>query len=144
MAFSIRMEGLQDLNKRLHDLPGKVNRKIVRGALLRGIKPLESRILGNLEWLLATRGSDSWRRPKGREPGDLMRSIGHRIVTYRNGLTAAWVGPSWPMGAHGVFLEYGTVKQDAKPFMRPAWDLMISRVESEINARVKELMMKEA
>ena len=32
------------------------------------------------------------------------------------------VGPTVPLGFHGHFVEFGTVKMAPQPFMRPAWD----------------------
>jgi HK97 gp10 family phage protein len=68
---------------------------------------------------------------KGRCPvrtGTLQRSI-HTVLS-NNGLTAT-VGPSV---IYGIFVEFGTRRQGARPYMRPAAELVYPKAISEVDA----------
>jgi HK97 gp10 family phage protein len=72
---------------------------------------------------------------KGRCPvrtGTLQRSI-HTVIS-NNGLTAT-VGPSVN---YGIFVEFGTRHMGARPYMRPAAELVYPKATSEITAVLKK------
>lgn len=70
------------------------------------------------------------------KPGDTKASI--RVKTYDNGLHAR-VKPSLPKGWKAHFLEYGTTKMRARPFMGPAEEA----ARPKYNNRIKALVNKE-
>ena len=77
---------------------------------------------------------DNLRAGNHKFTGNLIKSIGLRIKTYRkDGRTIAVIGPRWPEGAHGHLVEFGTGPRQtekgkstgfmpATPFLRPAFD----------------------
>jgi HK97 gp10 family phage protein len=72
---------------------------------------------------------------KGRCPvrtGTLQRSI-HTVLS-NNGLTAT-VGPSV---IYGIFVEFGTRRQGARPYMRPAAELVYPRFTEAVNAVLRK------
>jgi len=59
----------------------------------------------------------------------------------------SFIGPSWPEGAHGVLVEFGTQNRSTKkgvnkgstaahPFMRPAWEAGKARALNEFGERL--------
>ena len=124
MAKPIHFEivGERELKRMMESLPRKMSGPVVRKALREGSKPI----------LAAARSSAP------ASEGNLKKSMspgrGIRIKTYRySGVTIAVVGPSWPLGAHGHLVEFGTKMRKtkngrstgvgpAKPFLRPAFD----------------------
>lgn len=65
-------------------------------------------------------GRESEAKWGARRPGQLRDSL-TMSVRPRPGRVSAAVGPG-PEGFYGRFLEFGTVKMAARPFMRPAFD----------------------
>lgn len=68
--------------------------------------------------------------------GDTKASIGTKF--YDNGLHAR-VKPKLPKGYKAHWLEYGTVKMAARPFMTPAEQ----SAESSYNSKLKDIVNKE-
>lgn len=79
MAFTVsgKIEGLNEITATLKGLPGKLERKIIRGALAKATKPLVS----------------AARRRARRVSGLLRRSIYRKTVTYGSGTIVAVIGP---------------------------------------------------
>jgi hypothetical protein len=47
-----------------------------------------------------------------------------------------FVGPSVPAGFYGHFVEFGTPRTAAQPFMRPAWDATQDQVLDSIKGEL--------
>lgn len=110
--FSLRIEGGEALAKALQSLSERVAKKTMREALADAAEPI--------------RRSASRHAPRRPPAPDIGQNI--VISTGRNpqGVSVA-VGPA--AGFHyGMFLEYGTVKMPAQPFMRPAFDETAQKV----------------
>ena len=117
--FSMKVTGFKELGAALRALPTSVSQPIVINALKEAAEPMRVR-MGQLA---------------PREPGapDLADNIGisvaNRIGDVGGGRWeakhdqefAVAVGPTKSF-FYGIFLEYGTVKMSARPFMRPAFD----------------------
>lgn len=117
----------------LESLPRKMSGPVVRKALREGAKPI----------LAAARAAAPISNDK--DPGLLRKSMspgrGIRIKAYRRtGVTMAVIGPSWPLGAHGHLIEFGTQLRTTKtgasrgvgpamPFLRPAFDANVGRAQ---------------
>ena len=131
----------------LRDVGGGITRSSMRVDLAASSVPIERAARANLRAILKASGSRKRRRPGGRATGDLVRSMAasraRKFTTTRRGRYVLVVGPQFPLGAHGAFLEFGTRKQKARPFLRPAFDSR-SRESTEIliarlNARLDKL-----
>jgi HK97 gp10 family phage protein len=91
--IEIRVKGLKELNKVLQDLPAKVERNVLRGALAAGAKVVKKEVEANLH------------RNESVKTGELLRSVkvttrtrrGRVIAAVRAGGKRAGVGAS----AHG-------------------------------------------
>ena len=85
-------------------------------------------------------------RLKFHRPGELKRSIG--IVTGKNKKQPLmWVGPRYGKKAVGDndawyfhFLEFGTSKMSAQPFIRPAYDATKNMIQRIIEADFEKLL----
>ena len=117
--FSMKIEGGKELAANLRALPASVSQPIIIRALKDAAEPMRVR-MGQLA---------------PREPGapDIADNIGisvaNRIGDVGGGRWeakhdqefAVAVGPTKSF-FYGIFLEYGTIKMSARPFMRPAFD----------------------
>lgn len=117
--FTMRIEGGEELARRLNALASALTMKIVMSALYAGAEPMRARmsqlcvrapgapdIADNIGVSAATRlGSTGGGRWRAREEGEYAVAIGPTKAFF-----------------YGLFLEYGTVKMSARPFMRPAFD----------------------
>lgn len=115
MKVSFTTEGGSDLTKRLQELPRAVSVKAQRDALMAGAEPMRSEM--------------AIRAPRSDGPGPHMADhivavpvAAGRLETVSTGHDAAVeIGPERRF-FYGYFAEYGTVKQSATPFARPAFD----------------------
>jgi HK97 gp10 family phage protein len=141
----MEVKGLRELEIALRELPAEVERTVLRQALaagarvvrdeararvpvraeasLKGYKIRRSGFLG--QWARAT---------KGRLPGFLRASIVSRVVRAGGGLVAkvGWTGDAF----YGMFLEFGTSRIAARPFLRPAFEAVKARAVAEIAAKL--------
>lgn len=69
--------------------------------------------------------------------GTLKKSIEVSRVKNRNGTKYVEVGPG-KEGWYGKFLEFGTVKMKAKPFMAPGYEKSKEKAMEEIEKNLKE------
>lgn len=108
MAFSVRIEGGERLAQTLRDMPKRASRKAQRDALAGGAELIRVRV----------------QSAAPREPGapDLAENI--RIqddVRRGDGLVSVGVGISRGF-FYDWFNEFGTIRQQARPFWRPSFD----------------------
>lgn len=124
MKGSLRFEGGKELAAALARLPQSVSKKVCIDALLEAADPMVAVA----------------RRIAPREPGapDLADNIEARAVSGgKDGLpTVAW-GPLKDF-FYGYFLEFGTVRMSARPFMRPAFDSQMDRSLDILRRRLWE------
>jgi len=108
MAETTHVEGLADLEKKLVALGDVVGVKVLRGALMDAATPIV-------------------KAAKEKVPvieGILQKSIRKRGFVRKTGASVVdvYVGPMKPKGWRGHFIEFGTSRSRAKPFLRPAFD----------------------
>ena len=72
-----------------------------------------------------------------RKTGTLKESIEVSGVKTKDGVKHVAVGPG-KEGYYGKFLEFGTVKMKAKPFMAPGYEKSKERAMEEIEKNLKE------
>lgn len=118
------VKGWKELDRALNDLPTSVAKRVLE----RGLKEAGKPIL-----MTAKAKSLNFRSPGIYTTGQLSKSLkigtilrrGRRKISSRKlnpGTGTVYLGPSWPMGSHAHFKEFGTSKQIAEPFLRPSWD----------------------
>jgi HK97 gp10 family phage protein len=118
-TFRAIFHGAKELEDALDQLPKSVARSVLVKAMMNAAQPVihHARALcpvdtGDLAASIDVRTTLTKRQRRGR---------GFR-------LPSVFIGPSWPKGAHGHLIEFGTVKMRARPFLRPAWDAGKARV----------------
>lgn len=131
IGVDIKVEGLRELDRQLSSLSASVGSKVLRGALMDSATPLVKEM-------------------KERVPvanGNLKRTIGKRSSVNRRGernqaTAVVSVGAvrkgSWK--AH--FVEFGTSRNRAQPFIRPALDATQDKVLSRFKERLKKRIEK--
>lgn len=131
--FSFKFEGGRELASALRSLPEALSRDVLINALTEAAEPMRQRM--------------SQLAP--REPGkpDIADNIGISVANRLGDVGggrwearhedehAVAVGPTKNF-FYGIFLEYGTVKMRAQPFMRPAFDTEAPRAFSQIGNRI--------
>jgi len=103
-----KVDGMEELLKKLRILPEKVQKNVISGAVRAGAKPMSAEAK-----LLVPKDTGTLKKSIGivkRRSKD--KNILHFSVTPRI-KKGGWI-------AH--FLEFGTIKMSAKPFMRPAFE----------------------
>lgn len=121
--MDMRLSGDRALDRKMRKLTDKVQRRITRKAMKAGAKVIAK--------------VAKQRTPRG-PTGNLRRSMSVgkavKIKRYPNGTLVAIIGPIWPTGAHGHWIEYGTQMRETKtgasrgkmtadPFLGPSWRL---------------------
>lgn len=127
MNVSVKFEGGEELARTLNALPTRLSRQLKREALLDAAEPIKAVA----------------RRMAPREPGapDIADNI--EAQAGRGGVdafgdekeTTVAIGPVKGF-FYGYYLEFGTVKMGARPFMRPAFDSQKDRTLALIKERL--------
>lgn len=120
MQPSIRLEGLADLERVLGKLPGAVGKRVSRKVLKAAGEPIRAKA--------ASLAPDDPSTP----PLDLHTSIAisprqkggrQRMRTMEDpNEVLVYVGPTREGYAQAIMMEFGTFKDQAQPYMAPAWD----------------------
>lgn len=123
MAASVKIEGLRELEASLAQLPKATGRNTLRRVLKLAAEPIKEAARAK-----APVDTDPASSP-GRAPGTLRDSIivGTKLTKRQardakketKAFSEIHVGTSDPAG---VLQEFGTFKEPAQPFMRPAWE----------------------
>ena len=135
MKFSMKFEGGKELAATLRAMPKSQSRAAQYDALEAAAEPIVA----------------SARSKAPRAPGypdladniDLFRTRKRKDVSDTE--TGVVIGP-WKKRFYGFFLEWGTVKMQAQPFLRPAFDENTKRslgiLETQLWANVTSWLMK--
>lgn len=111
MAEDEMIHGLQALLLKMDSLPLVMQKTLIVRALQKGAEPIEEQA--------SQLAPDDATTPGSRIRDNMMTTITDRTA---DGAIAK-IGPSLK-GFVGLFHEYGTIHQAAKPFLRPAFDGM--------------------
>jgi len=126
---NITITGLKPLQKKMRRWPDKLRKRVNGQATKAAVNPIARAIRKAA--------------PVG-PTGNLKRSITTRMKRYQQGdWFEATVGPKWPMGAHGHLIEFGTVRQPPRPFVRPVWDGMKDGLLDEFRKQLAKRVEKE-
>lgn len=156
MSVSVKVSGLKELAKRMQDLDKKVRNRISAKAMRAG-----GRIVRDTARAKAPVLQES---VPHRRKGTLKRSIVERTKVGKNGKTTTYIavknlsgkqiakfkGKSGKSGAKNPsdpyywrFVEFGTSKMPAKPFMRPAFEQSKNQAANEIIRTLRSEILNE-
>lgn len=124
-AVKVEIGGLRELERKLKQLETSVRKRIVSEAL-RGAAEI-------------VREEASRRAP--RRTGTLAKSITLGQVKVEKDGASVDVGPD-KTGWYGRFVEMGTVKMAARPYLRPAAEENRERVQAEFVRAVREAIQE--
>lgn len=129
-------KGLAELTRALQELPAKLEKNILRGALRASSKPISDDAKARVPVLQI---------PDGRRiAGALKKSIRSRSVNFKKGMLTGGVtagGSDRNKKAdtfYARFIEFGTAKMAARPFLRPAIAHGTSKAIDEFAKYVRE------
>lgn len=133
-----KWHGLKELDNALKQLPSAFHKQVLNAALRKAGKPVVDHV---------------------RSSGDTPRRSGFLAASVKVGTSLSrrqkrsrikeaqaevFIGPTYPYGAHGHLLEFGTVKMKARPFMRPAWDATKHQVLKIFAEELKKAISRKA
>lgn len=139
-TVTVKVEGLADLQKRLLSLSEDMQGKIARAASAAGAVIIKNAAIrkapmdtGNLKKNIIVK-----RLPKGEAD-----YTSQHIVTVRKGKKTKKQREAGLKDAfYAGFVEFGTVKMPAKPFLRPAYDenkeKAVQAMKDRLEARIKK------
>lgn len=145
MDVKVKIEGL----KEIEDALAAAGPKLARGAVRKALKAGGAVFLSRAKSLAPILADPT----ANRKPGELRDAIAEvdrmdarrQFGRARVGLKYSKKGSQDP-GVYGMFVEFGTKKMTARPYMRPAYDAGKAEAESvftaEIRAGVEELRKK--
>lgn len=146
MAEVVKLHGLDDVRRALRRLPKEIRNKELQKALRPG-----ARIIANAAKALAPRGEGFYRQFRGKK-GTLAQSIvirreGKRYLRdaakLKIGVLHSQRDPN--IGAYyWRFVEFGTRKMPAKPFMVPAFESMKYAANKAITDALRKAVFKQA
>jgi len=126
MYMDIKIEGAKELEKKLLSFEPKLGRKIIRQALRAGAKVIHTAAKANVPV----------------DTGALKQSLKVKAMRKRRHSYGVMVATSdgWFKGDefYGAFLEFGTSKMPAKPFVRPAFDAEKDNAEKIIKNQLQQ------
>lgn len=144
-VVSVSVHGLDELERRLMELPEAVAGKALQTAVNAGARVIKEEAMAR-----APVGSvPHWigRKAKGKrvEPGNLRRYIRNKKM--RGSKFSAASAVYWSGNAfYGKFLEFGTSKMKAQPFLRAAtdtkWQAAVEATKAALARRIKAAAKK--
>ena len=129
MKVSMKTEGFAELEKKLLSLPAAASKKVMRGALMTALTPLVKRAKALVRV----------------SSGELQKAIRKKSLINKGNNYAAEAGlymatKKGQAGWRWHFEEFGTSRQSARPFLRPAFDqtheAVVARFKAELAKRI--------
>ncbi len=125
MFVSVKLLGAKELDRKLRKLEPKIGKKVIKGALREAAKMI-------------------LKVAKQKVPvdtGALKKDLKVRAMKRKKGRYGVLIGTAagWGKGKtfYGAYLEFGTSKRPAKPFLRPAFDETKEAVIRRLKRRLK-------
>lgn len=151
-----KVDGLSELSRRMSELSDKLEKKVARQAVAAGANVIKAAAkkneqrhnkTGELQAAIDTRRNkqDSHQGTESRDIGVFKVSGGVYGNTRRNrqlGRAGRAVEVD-PPSFYWRFLEFGTVKQAATPFLRPAFDNNIIPAIAAVSAKLDQNLLKD-
>lgn len=148
---TIQITGLADLEKRLLDFPDKIARNILAGAIRAGAVTIQK----EARQIAPTSTEPHAVGKKGQknyieqvQPGHLKKNIKVRLAPRKSRTVPIeyWVYVS-KQAWYWRFVEFGTSKMAAKPFMRSSFDsqkeVAVERIREYLSARIEKEAAKQ-
>jgi HK97 gp10 family phage protein len=145
MDFEFEIKGLKELDDVLKTFPEKVQRRCIASACFAGATVWREGAKGRVPVRSTPSGPIRMNKggTKGRLPGFLRASI---RVWKRRGMAG---GPTVSYGVgtrgyafYGRFLEFGTSKMAARPWLRPAVDALAGWAVEAMRSRMEQLIKR--
>ncbi len=136
MDITFRIVGASELERALAQLPKAVAKSVLRGVLRKAGAPIVDHAVA-----LCPHRTGELARSIDIRPTLTRRQRNRRM---RGGAAEMFIGPSFPMGAHGHLIEFGTVNMAAQPFLRPAWDAGKTRVLESVRKDIWQALVRVA
>jgi len=137
-VVTVKIQGLEDIERKLYDLPTKLAKLMMRRALRPAAMVWRDEFAARAPdrtGFLKTQAAISIKLSAKEESGGAL--VG--FTKKQNPAAALEHKAHSPSAANEAFwYELGTVKQPARPFMRPAFELKKQQVLSVFVARAKE------
>lgn len=154
MDFQVRIEGLEEVQRKLKLLPERLGRNAMRRALRRGANIIRDQARTNARAIddpetreniarnIAVRGMSRRQERAGKFIGMKVGVLGGARSKVKG---SALTGKGGPGGdtRHWRFLEFGTSRMPAQPFMRPSMANSAAKVFQEISGHMSEQLDKE-
>lgn len=119
-----KVEGLKELDELLAELPSKIAGTVLRQAVMDSAKPALWSAIYLAPYSLVYRKGSKRHPEQARYPGMLKKNIILRSQSpkAKNDFNAEAVVGFTKRAYYGSFVEFGTSKMSARPFLRPAAD----------------------
>lgn len=149
MDLNFEVKGLKELDNFLKEFPEKVQRNCIKSACFAGAAVWRDGAKGRVPVRKEPGGLVRMGKgaSKGRLPGFLRASI--RVWKKRGvegGPTVTYGVGTRGMAFYGKFLEFGTSKMSARPWLRPAVDSLVGwateAMRSRLEQRIKRYVLK--
>lgn len=148
--IDIEVKGGAEAERFLKTLPDQIATKMLYGALMTGAKPILDQAKANVRGLFghSTRYTGTLEAALVRGRNRRTRLSARVDVKLRRGRKTGQTskrGVSKPAGDdayYGSFLEFGTSKMEAKPFLKPAGELRARDSTQRFNATLMQRMAK--
>ena len=141
MSNPVKITGLDNILRNLKRIDRQMNSKVIRPAINKGLKPIQSATKNNCKWKSIRRliSKKAYVNRKKEVKGKVF------LRPDKSGRTIMIKGREVGFEVVGNILEFGSVKQNItpRPFMRPARDqaanTALAIIEKEIRERLKKL-----
>lgn len=109
MKFDVKVEGFKEMDRALDELPKSIGKAILRRVALAALQPMRAKAdaLAPKKTYVLADSIDVSTRARGAR-----RAKGSEVE--------AFMGPA--SSARSITQEFGSFKEPAQPYMRPAWD----------------------
>lgn len=117
MKKTVKVDGLQDLNKALGQLPKSLGKAVLRRVLKKAGKPIED--AGRANAPLGPTGNLKASYGTSTKLTKRQRALHRKMFKDDRASAEMFVGPNDPAD---IQTEFGNEHQSAEPHLRPAWD----------------------
>lgn len=146
-TVEVKLSGFAELQQKLEHLPPAASRRILRRSVVAAVKPWRDEMIARVR-----RGFHHWTRKQSRYGkqkafrapvfGFLAKNIRISARVNKDLEATVAVGPA-RLGFWARFLEFGTTKMRAFPFIRPAYEVRKQEVLDELGKQLKEGLERE-